>query len=274
MILIVSLLGAGCFVYGNNGFASWQALWMFPAAAAVIFMGLVLLFLLIIVVSALCVDPKKELESPSGYFRFLLTQFSRMALRFGGVTIHSTGLDKLPQGERFLLVSNHRFAFDPLIFYASMPRSQLAFIAKKEVFDIPLVAQVMRKVLCLPLDRNNDRAALKSILKAIQFLKEDKASIAIFPEGGTNKTDDTLLSFKNGAFKVAQKAGVPIVICAITNTRAIFKNMFRRHTDVYLDVLDVVSADDLAGCTTIDIGERVHAVMKQGLLDRVSTAAI
>ena len=44
-----------------------------------------------------------------------------------------------------------------------------------------------------PLDRKNDREALKAILKAIQFLKEDKCSIVVFPEGGTNRTEEDLL---------------------------------------------------------------------------------
>ena len=131
----------------------------------------------------------------------------------------------------------------------------------------------MRKILCLPLDRNNDREALKAILKAIQFLKEDKASIAVFPEGGTSKSG-LLQPFRNGAFKIAQKAGVPIVVCALTNTKAILKNMFRRKTDVYLDVLDVIPVSEVtANKTTAEIGDRVHKILSEGLAKRgVATA--
>lgn len=105
----------------------------------------------------------------------------------------------------------------------------------------------MREVLCLPVDRNNDRESLKSILKAIQFIKDDKASIAVFPEGGTNKTDAPLLPYRSGVFKIAQKANVPIVVCSLVNSRAILHNMFRKHTEVWLDVLDIVPAEELDG---------------------------
>ena len=237
-------------------------------------LGLVLLFLLVLVVSCLFVDPKKLVEKPSLYFRFLLNQFSRLAFDLGGVRVHVTGLEKVPRKGRFLLISNHLFAFDPIVFYYAMPWAELAFISKTENFSLYIVAQVMRKILCLPLDRNNDREALKAILKAIQFIKEDKASIAVFPEGGTNRTEEDLLPFRNGAFKIAQKAGVPIVVCALTNTKAILKNMFRRKTDVYLDVLDVVPASEVtAHKTTAEIGDHVHKILSEGLAKRgVATA--
>ena len=182
--------------------------------------------------------------------------------------VHTEGLENLPKDSRFLLVSNHRFAFDPLVFYSSMPWADLAFLSKKENFSIFVVAQIMRKVLCLPVDRNNDRESLKSILKAIQFIKDDKASIAVFPEGGTNKTDAPLLPYRSGVFKIAQKANVPIVVCSLVNSRAILHNMFRKHTEVWLDVLDVVPAEELAGKTAIEVGERVHAVMEAGIVAR------
>ena len=230
--------------------------------------ALVLLFLLVVLISCLFVDPKKLLEKPSGYFRFLLNEFCRLALALGGVHVNVTGLEKVPRDSRFLLVSNHRFAFDPLVFYSSMPWADLAFLSKKENFSIFVVAQIMRKVLCLPVDRNNDRESLKSILKAIQFIKDDKASIAVFPEGRTNRTTDPLLPYRCGVFKIAQKANVPIVICSLVTSRAILRNMFRKHTEVWLDVLDVIPAEELAGKTTIEVGERVHAVMEAGVVRR------
>ena len=263
VFLVLALLASCALTWVASGFASLHALWQVP-----VFFALVLLFLLVVLISCLFVDPKKLLEKPSGYFRFLLNEFCRLALALGGVHVNVTGLEKVPRDSRFLLVSNHRFAFDPLVFYSSMPWADLAFLSKKENFSIFVVAQIMRKVLCLPVDRNNDRESLKSILKAIQFIKDDKASIAVFPEGRTNRTADPLLPYRCGVFKIAQKANVPIVICSLVNSRAILRNMFRKHTEVWLDVLDVIPAEELAGKTTIEVGERVHAVMEAGVVRR------
>ena len=272
LFALSAVLSAGISA-AHNWFAGWAVLWRLPLLCVGCFAALVLLFLLVLAVSCLFVDPKKPVEKPSPYFRFLLNQFSRLAFDLGGVRVHAAGLENVPREGRFLLVSNHLFAFDPIVFYYAMPWAELAFVSKTENFSIPIVAQVMRKVLCLPLDRNNDREALKAILKAIQFLKEDKASIAVFPEGGTSKTG-LLQPFRNGAFKIAQKAGVPIVICALTNTKTIVKNMFRRRTDVYLDVLDVLPAETVAGLkSTVEIGDRVHRILSEGLAKRgVATA--
>ena len=271
VFLALSVLSGACLTWAACGFASVSAVWQFPVFTIGSFLAMVLLFLLVLLVSCLFVDPKKLLEKPSGYFRFLLNEFSRLALALGGVHIHTTGLDKLPREGRFVLVSNHRFAFDPIVFYAVMPQAELAFLSKKENFSIFLVAQIMRKVLCLPVDRDNDRESLKSILKAIQFLKDDKASIAVFPEGKTNKTADPLLPYRCGVFKIAQKANVPIVVCSLANSRAILKNMFRKRTDVYLDVLAVVPAEELAGKTTIEIGENIHKIMEDGYVRRLQS---
>ena len=268
VFLVLALLASCALTWAASGFATLHVLWQVPVFFAGSFLALVLLFLLVVLISCLFVDPKKLLEKPSGYFRFLLNEFCRLALALGGVHVNVTGLEKVPRDSRFLLVSNHRFAFDPLVFYSSMPGADLAFLSKKENFSIFVVAQIMRKVLCLPVDRNNDRESLKSILKAIQFIKDDKASIAVFPEGRTNRTADPLLPYRCGVFKIAQKANVPIVICSLVNSRAILRNMFRKHTEVWLDVLDVIPAEELACKTTIEVGERVHAVMEAGVVRR------
>ena len=183
VFLALSFVLSGLTGWLSGWFSSWNALWQLPLTFAGIFLGFVILFLLLLFVSTRFVDPKKLLEKPSRYFRFMLNQFCRLAFFLGGVHVHVTGLEKLPHDHRFLLVSNHLFAFDPLIYYYAIPHDELAFISKKENFSLFMVAEIMRELLCLPIDRENDRAALRTILKAIQFLKEDKTSIAVFPEG-------------------------------------------------------------------------------------------
>ena len=124
-----------------------------------------------------------------------------------------------------------------------------------------LVGNIMHKILCQPLDRENDRAALKTILKCISLLKEDKVSIAVFPEGYTSR-DGLLHPFRSGVFKIAQKAQVPIVVCTIQNTRQIFRNLKKlRSTRVPLHVVEVIPAQELAGKTTGEIASRVYESM-------------
>ena len=67
---------------------------------------------------------------------------------------------------------------------------------------------------------------------------------------------------------------MPIVVCALVNSKAILKNMFRRRTDVYLDVLDVIPPEDFEKLKTIEIGDRAHAVMLDGLQKRKTSLAM
>lgn len=270
---VLSIISSFSILYFTGYLKTWHLLWRVPLIAVGCFLALVLLFLLVVYISTLFVDMRKKQDKPSSYFRFLLNQFSVVTLTFAGVHVHTSGLDKVPRGSRFMLVCNHRFFIDPLIFYYAMPWADLAFIAKKEAFRIPVVSQVMHEVLCLPIDRDNDREALKTILKAIELLKQNKASIAVFPEGGTNRTGEMLLPFRNGAFKIAQKAQVPIVVCALTNSGAIKKNMFRRRTDVYLDVIDVLQPDDFCAEKTPEIGEQTRKIMASGISARQTALA-
>ena len=270
---VLSVISSFSILYFTGYLKTWHLLWRVPLIAVGCFLALVLLFLLVVYISTLFVDMRKKQDKPSSYFRFLLNQFSVVTLTFAGVHVHTSGLDKVPRGSRFMLVCNHRFFIDPLIFYDAMPWADLAFIAKKEAFKIPIVSQVMHQVLCLPIDRNNDREALKTILKAIELLKQNKASIAVFPEGGTNRTGEMLLPFRNGAFKIAQKAQVPIVVCALTNSGAIKKNMFRRRTDVYLDMIDVLQPDDFCAEKTPEIGEQTRKIMAAGITARQAALA-
>ena len=119
----------------------------------------------------------------------------------------------------------------------------------------------MHKILCQPIDRDNDRQALKVILKCIQLIKEDQVSVGVFPEGYTSK-DGLLHPFRPGVFKIAQKTNVPIVVCTIQNTRQIFKNLKKlRHTDVELHLVDIIQPEAYQSMTTVELSSLVYEKM-------------
>lgn len=72
VFLVLALLASCALTWAASGFATLHALWQVPVFFAGSFLALVLLFLLVVLISCLFVDPKKLLEKPSGYFRFLL----------------------------------------------------------------------------------------------------------------------------------------------------------------------------------------------------------
>ena len=237
------------------------ALWLLP----VFFAGFYLLGLLIAVlylwICCATVDLQKEQEEDSRFFRTIMHPYIEALITLVGVRLHTQGLEKTPGEGRFLLVCNHLFLADPGVILHCFKKSQLAFVTKKENQSMFLIGKIMHKILCQPIDRENDRAALKTILKCISLIKEDKCSVAVFPEGYTSK-DGKLHPFRPGVFKIAQKANVPIVVCTIQNTRPIFKNLRKlKKTDVQLHLVEVIPPEEFKGLSTVELSEKIYACM-------------
>ena len=67
-------------------------------------------------------------------------------------------------------------------------------------------------------------------------------------------------------FKIAQKAKVPIVVCTLQNTQKVKENMPHfKPTDVHLHLVGVVQPEEFEGLSTVDIANRVHAMMAEDL---------
>jgi len=244
---------------------SW---WLVPLLYLAFFLGFIILHLGIFAISGLCVNLKGNPDRAGGYFRWIVNITIPLLFKIANVHIHTTGGDKIPEDTRVLAVCNHINDIDPVVIMHEFPQLELGFIAKKEVFtDMKFIAKFLHKLHGLPIDRENNREAVKTILTAVKYLKEDKASIGIFPEGYTSLTGE-LQEMRNGAFKIASKAEVPIVVFAISGTRNAFKRVFREKIVVNLDVVDIITADEVKSMHTDAIGERVYNDMARGIAAR------
>lgn len=265
-VAALSLAAAALVCALAGGFAGFGWLWMLPLGFVGTFVLAALVLFLMAWIPSKLVDDTKEQENDHPYFRWMATYYAPAVFTLLRTKINVTGLEKLPKAGRFMVVCNHIDNLDSGVLLAVFNKSQLAFLAKKETRDMFLIGKLMPKILCQFLDRENDRAALKTILRCIQILKEDKASIAGFPEGGVIEDGKALHHFRNGIFKIAQKSGVPIVVCTIRGTTTILDNFkhFRKST-VDLRLLDVIPAEEVKGARTTDIGRRVYNIMAPDL---------
>ncbi|MBY0758279.1 MULTISPECIES: lysophospholipid acyltransferase family protein [Sellimonas] len=151
----------------------------------------------------------------------------RCILKITGVSVTVIGEENVPENEPVLFIGNHRSFFDILLTYTRC-RSKTGYVAKKEMEKIPLLSTWMKFLYCLFLDRHDPKEGMKTILKAIEYVKNG-ISICIFPEGTRNKGEElTLLPFKEGSFKIADKTGCAVVPISLNNTAAIFENQFPR----------------------------------------------
>ena len=265
LIYGLSALAAAGICYAAGGFGSLAWLWLLPLGFVGCFLLCLLGCFLVAWVTARRSDPNKVYEEDDPFVRGIVKLYAPAVFRLLGCKIEAIGTEKLPKDGRFLLVSNHLHDLDPGVILATYPDAQLAFIAKKEVFDMDIVGRLLPRILGQFIDRENDRNALRTILRCISLLKEDKASVAVFPEGKITG-DDKLHQFRPGVFKMATKANVPIVVCTLFGTQNITKNATRlRRTHIRLHLVDVIPAEELKGVTTVDIAHRVHAMMAESL---------
>lgn len=138
-----------------------------------------------------------------------------------GTKVTTIGLENIPKDQAVLFVGNHRSYFDIMLLAKYAP-GPISFLAKKEMLRYPLLYHWMMLIDSTFIDRSDIKQGLKVILKNIELLKEG-VSVSVFPEGTRNKTEQLLLPFHDGSFKMAEKSKCPIVIVTYNNTRSIFE---------------------------------------------------
>lgn len=236
----------------------WTFVWVFLAADVVL---MILAFLFLLIVCAVVDLEEPQAENDSVFYRTVMNLYIEALVPLARVKLNTRGLEKTPKEGRFLLVSNHLEIPDPVVLLRCFPKSQLAFISKKENMTMPIINKLMHKTLCQPIDREDDRQGLRVILKCIQLIKNDLVSVGVFPEGWTS-LDGRIRHFRPGVFKIAQKANVPIVVCTLQNTQNIIPNLKKlKPTQVEMHLVGVIPAEELKGVTTADISSRVYEMM-------------
>ena len=150
----------------------------------------------------------------------------RWVIRLSGVKVIVKGEENVPQDTAVLYVGNHRSYFDIILTYVRVPRPT-GYVAKLEMLRYPLLNVWMYFLHCLFLDRKDIKKGLKTILKGVEKAKAG-ISICIFPEGTRNSTDQDFLPFREGSFKIAEKADVPIQPITMVGTSGIFEDHLPR----------------------------------------------
>ena len=232
-------------------------------------LGALLLFALVAVISAWLVRPDREYPRESRYYRLLINIIAWFALFFSRVRLTATGLEKLPEG-RFLLVSNHRSKFDPIVTWRALKGRSIGFISKPENFSVPIIGRIIRRCCCLPIDRENPRKALPTILKAADLIRNDEVSVGVYPEG-TRSLSGELLPFHNGVFKIAQKSGAPVVVAALRGTSLVHRNFPWKSTPVSVDILEVIPPETVKSLRTAELGQLVYNMLERYLSEEKDT---
>ena len=200
------------------------------------------------------IDVKKPIKKPSAFYNWLFLSYNAFLIRMFRVKLVVENGEIVPK-EPSVFIMNHRSNLDPMLLVNKYKKRKLMLVSKPQNFKVPIAGPAIHKVGFLAIDRENDREALKTILKAIDYVSKGY-SIGIYPEGTRNKDGLDLLPFRAGAFKIATKAKAPIVVTAIHGTERIKKNFPLKPTEVTLNVIAVLRYDDYKDMTTAEISDR------------------
>ena len=245
--MICAAIGAGCGAFGA-GLGIWRALLLCLGT----FVAVNLLFVIFWYIVALTAGSSGPVENPRSICRWGCAIIAEWLCAWGRVHTVVSGTDLLPQEGRFLWVCNHRSAFDPVVTADRLRACNIAFLSKPSNLALKGIGRLAWGAGFLAIDRENDREALKAILKAADFLKRGVCSIGLYPEGTRTKTGK-LLPFHAGSFKIAQRGSVPIVLAAIQGTEQVGRNFPLRRTHVQLDILEVIPVEKVKAMNTQEL---------------------
>lgn len=230
-------------------------------------LAIILLYILFLTVCTLAVSKKKEYKTYNMFYNGVLKGLMFLVLSLCRVRIHVKNIEKIPKDQKLLFICNHRSNFDPMVTWFALNKWKIGYISKASNFKLPFLGKMIRRICFMSIDRENPRNAITTINKAAEILGNDVASIGVYPEG-TRSKECILLPFHNGVFKIAQKANAPIVVLSVVGTEKIHKRAPFKATDVYLDVLKIIPADEAKATKTDIIGEKVKVLIEKNIEKR------
>lgn len=137
-----------------------------------------------------------------------------------GIKVNINGFSNIDPSRSYIYMCNHQSNFDIPVLLGCLP-VQFRWLAKAELFKIPIFGRAMRGAGYVAIDRFNRQSAFNSIAEVSQKMKNG-VSVMIFPEG-TRSKDGKIGSFKKGGFIMAVDSRVPIIPLVILGTRSIME---------------------------------------------------
>lgn len=183
------------------------------------------------------------------------------------VKVNLKGLANLPGETPCILMPNHQSNFDIPVLLGRLP-IQFRWLAKAELFKIPIFGRGMRGCGYISIDRSNRKSAFQSLADAARRIKGG-ASVLIFPEG-TRSRDGNIGPFKKGGFVLTVDAGVPIVPIIVYGTRTIMPkgSLVLQRRDVYMEILPPVETSGYTRKNKEMLIQEVRAIICDAL-DRI-----
>ena len=199
--------------------------------------------------------------------------WARLLLKISGAHVHVFGRENVLTSRPQIFMANHQSGFDIFALLAHIP-GEFRWIAKGELFRIPVFGRAMRAAGYIPIDRENHDRAMNSLAEAVVKIHENR-SVMSFPEG-TRSSDGTIGPFKSGMFLLAIRANVPIVPVTIIGANQIWPKGSLKITPGEMTIV-ISEPVDVSHCTAEKHGEligQVRGIIVEHYEGRVKTEGI
>lgn len=193
--------------------------------------------------------------------------WSRVWLVASGTRLTVEGEQNIDAGRSYIVVANHLSTLDIMTCFNAVP-VPIRFLAKKELFRIPLLAQAMRAVGIIEVDRSARSAIHAKVNEQAEQLIAAKRSLIIYPEG-TRPRDGAMRPFKKGAFTMAISGQLPIIPLTIHGSYEAFPPgrewVHGGHITAYVD--PPIETTGLTQADTGAIRDRAYEIISKRVSD-------
>ena len=221
----------------------------------ILFVGVVLLFFSI-----------AQNTKPTRKFKhFILKNACWLWIKFYHIDLKVIGIENLPnEDEKYTIYANHKSNMDPVLIYSGLNR-RISAIGKKSLFEHWFMKMLQKTYGAIAIDRDNDRAAVKSMLVAIKEVK-DGLPMIIFPEGGikSRQTED-MVNLRAGAYKLATKSEAKIVPISIVGSSECSKVKRTKKKIIKLVIHPSITCDEYKDLNTTELGLMVEEIINKGV---------
>lgn len=172
-----------------------------------------------------------------------------------------TGHEHLQKGKHYIIVANHQSLLDILVVCAALPIN-FKFLAKRELFQIPLMGWGMASAGYIPVDRASHKSGREAMHRINRVLGRG-VSVLLFPEG-TRSPDGKIHAFKMGAFKLARDNKIEILPIVVDGTgQAMPKKswLIKKKSTFIVSIGKPVSLDDFADSSMDEAKEKIRHQM-------------
>jgi len=206
------------------------------------------------------IDPEGELG-----LRLVRQWWSPAMVALAGCSLGVSGdAQRLADGQPRIFIANHQSSFDIPVCFMAVPVN-LRMLAKREIYDNPIIGPFLRAFNFPPVDRQHRDAAFRSFDQAAAQIRHGH-DVMIFPEG-TRSADGDIGPFKKGAFVLAIKAGVPITPIGLAGS---YEALPRADKVLRPGRIHVRIGDDL-DTTGLVLDDR-HALLERGRIAVIEAA--